>query len=318
MDMTPSPSNGRNGSADALVLIADDDLDIRELVALRLRNAGYEVITAENGEQALRLVDERTPDLLLLDVSMPGMDGLEVCRRVQHGGPTAPPVIFLTARAHPAGCLEGFDAGAVDYVTKPFRPAELLARVSAAIRAKAVRDAFAREATTDGLTAILNRRGLELRAEEAFDLARRYERPLACLMVDIDHFKRVNDTHGHRGGDAVLRQVAERIRSATRISDIVGRYGGEEFVLLLPETDEENAVLAAEKVRRQIADEPLLVASQTGAPATVELRVSVGVACFDVCTIDAAELISSADAALYQAKRLGRDRVVVSSRLAAA
>jgi diguanylate cyclase (GGDEF)-like protein len=313
-----STSNGRNGAAETLVLVADDDLDIRELVALRLRSAGYEVVTAENGRQALELVEGRMPDLLLLDVSMPVLDGLEVCRQVQDMGPTAPPVIFLTARAHPAGCLDGFDAGAVDYVTKPFRPAELLARVSAAIRAKAVRDAFAHEATTDGLTTLLNRRGLEIRAEEAVDLARRYSRPLACLMVDIDHFKHVNDTHGHRAGDAVLRQVAERIRATTRISDVVGRYGGEEFVLLLPETDEDGAILAAEKVRCEIADRPLPVTSQAGGEATVSLRASVGVACFDQRTFDAAELMSNADGALYQAKRLGRDRVVAASRLAAA
>ncbi len=303
-------------AAGPLVLVADDDLDIRELVALRLARAGYEVLTAEGGEEALRLIEEHDPDLLLLDVSMPVVDGLEVCRRVQELGPTAPPVIFLTARAQPGGCLEGFAAGGIDYVTKPFRTDELLARVQAAIRTKTVRDAFAYEATTDGLTALLNRRGLEARAEEAVALSRRYGRPLACLMVDIDHFKRVNDTYGHRAGDAVLRQVAERIRLATRISDIVARYGGEEFVLLLPETDEESAVIAAEKVRARIANEPLPVSN--GTDAAVELRVSVGIGCVDETTADAHELFSTADEALYRAKRLGRDRVVVASRLAAA
>jgi diguanylate cyclase (GGDEF)-like protein len=303
-------------AAGPLVLVADDDLDIRELVALRLESAGYEVLTAEGGEEALRLAAERLPDLLLLDVSMGAIDGLEVCRRIQELGPTAPPVILLTARAQIGDCLEGLEVGAVDYVTKPFRSHELLARVGAAIRTKSIRHAFAFEATTDGLTALLNRRGLSARAEEAVELSRRHRRALACLMVDIDHFKRVNDSHGRRAGDAVLRAVADRIRAATRVSDIVARYGGEEFVLLLPETDEPGAVRAAEKIRSAISGDPLSIAA--GSPEHVRLRVSVGVACFDEWTVDAHDLFSAADEALFQAKRLGRDRVVVASRLAAA
>jgi diguanylate cyclase (GGDEF)-like protein len=313
-----SVSSNGDGAPGALVLVADDDLDIRELVALRLRSAGYDVLTAENGEQALQAVEERRPDLLLLDVSMPGMDGLEVCRRIQEQGRTAPPVIFLTARAQPGGLLEGFEAGAVDYVTKPFRPSELLARVHSAVKSKAVRDVFAHEATTDALTALLNRRALEDRADEAVALARRYERPLGCLMVDIDHYKTVNDTHGHRAGDSVLRQVAERIRASTRLSDVIARYGGEEFVLLLPETDEEHSALTAEKVRQEIACQPMLVAGIDGAAVALDVRVSVGVASFHPRVADASELVASADRALYQAKRLGRDRVVVASPLAAA
>jgi diguanylate cyclase (GGDEF)-like protein len=301
----------------ATVLVADDDPDIRELVALRLRAAGFDVQLAANGEEALAMVAVRRPDLLVLDVAMPLVDGLEVCRRVQELGTDAPPVIFLTARAHPAGLLEGFEAGAADYVTKPFRPAELMARVQAALRAKAIRDAYAREATTDPLTGVLNRRGLDGRVAEVVGLARRYARPLACLMIDIDHFKRINDTYGHPAGDEVLRVLAERLRQHTRVSDVVARYGGEEFTVLLPETDEEHAVAAAEKVRREIAAAPVVVEFETG-PASIDLRASVGVASWNETMVGPAELFGAADQALYEAKRLGRDRVVVASQLAAA
>jgi diguanylate cyclase (GGDEF)-like protein len=298
-----------------LVLVADDDPDIRELVAMRLRAAGYDVVTARDGEEALSRAFEERPDLLLLDISMPGLDGLEVCRRIQRDGPTAPPVIFLTARAHPAGAVEGLEAGATDYVTKPFRPAELLARVNSALRAKAIRDAFAFAATTDDLTGILNRRGLDVRAEETVELARRYHRPLACLMIDVDHFKRVNDEHGHAAGDAVLRQIADRLRMTTRISDIVARYGGEEFVVVLPETAEDNAVVAAEKIRSEISSTPMELPGTAG---RLGVNVSIGVAEWAEPMVDALGLFAAADRALYQAKRLGRDRVAVAPRLAPA
>jgi two-component system, cell cycle response regulator len=203
-------------------------------------------------------------------------------------------------------------------VTKPFRPAELTARVGAAIESKTIRDALAREATTDGLTGILNRRGLELRAEEAVELARRYGRPLTCLMVDIDLFQAVNEAYGHLAGDAVLRHVASRLRATMRLSDVVARYGGDEFVLLLPETDLHDGGAAGEKIRRQIAAAPVIVGAEGGASAAVDPRVSIGVARFANEMRSAADLIDVADQALYEAKRLGRNRVVVFDHVAAA
>jgi len=296
-----------------LVLVADDDEDIRSLVALRLRKAGYGVVTAANGEEALRLAREVKPDLLLLDVSMPGMDGLAVCRELQASGGDAP-VIFLTARTHDTAALEGFAAGAADYVTKPFRPAELLARVHANLRAKAVRDALAHDATTDPLTGLLNRRGLESRAVETVALARRHGRPLTCLAIDLDHFKRINDTYGHAAGDAVLRAVAERLHRQTRVSDLAARFGGEEFVLLLPETEGDGGAIVGEKVRAACAADPVAYASPEG-HVSIPVTCSIGVACWRPGMGDPPDLFDEADRALYEAKRRGRNCVVLASGL---
>jgi len=299
-----------------LVLVADDDEDIRSLVALRLRRAGYEVVTAANGEEALRLVREAKPDLLLLDVSMPVMDGFAVCREIQAAqGAAAPPVIFLTARTHSTAALEGFAVGAADYVTKPFRPAELLARVHANLRSKAVRDALAHDATTDPLTGLLNRRGLDSRALEAVALARRHGRPLACLVIDLDHFKRVNDMYGHAAGDVVLQVVAERLHRQTRISDLAARFGGEEFVILMPETDADGAAVVAEKLRAFCEAEPVSYASPEGPVTTIPLTCSIGAAFWRPGMGEPSDLVDEADRALYEAKRRGRNCVVLASDL---
>jgi diguanylate cyclase (GGDEF)-like protein len=292
-----------------VILVADDDEDIRSLVALRLRKAGYEVVAAADGPEALHLAQEHDPDLLILDVSMPLLDGYAVCREVQALGATAPPVIFLSARTHDAGVLEGFEVGASDYITKPFRPAELLVRVQAALKMKALRDAFAYDASMDALTGVLNRRGLAARAGEAVAIARRHERPLACLILDLDRFKAINDSYGHAAGDRVLQETAQRIGSNVRASDIVGRYGGEEFLLLLPEANEDGGVAAAEKLRRVISATPIEVPTADG-PVLLTLEVSIGVAGWSDELVDAEALYAEADRALYEAKRRGRNCVV--------
>ncbi|MGH2371391.1 MAG: diguanylate cyclase, partial [Chloroflexota bacterium] len=305
------------------ILVADDDPDIRRLVARMLRVAGYAVSTAADGEDALRLARLDPPDLVMLDVSMPGYDGFSVCRSLQEDGRNAPPVIFLTALGSSGDRVEGLDAGAVDYVVKPYDRAELLARVRAALRSKVARDVLATEAATDGLTALLNRRQLGVRAAEAVLLARRHERPLACLMIDLDRFKRVNDTFGHLAGDAVWREVARRLRSVSRATDIAGRYGGEEFTLLLPETGADGAMVVAEKIRQTVAATPVQYVtyvtrdagpafpvgtngSQT--PWAIQVSVSLGVACFHPDMVRAEALFAAADEALYRAKALGGDR----------
>jgi len=294
------------------ILVADDDPDILFLLGRLLERDGYDVVKAPDGTEALRLARESRPDLLLLDVSMPGADGYSVCRELQADGPSAPPVIFLTANAHTSARVSGLDAGAVDYITKPFEPAELKARVRAALRTKEAKDALATEAATDALTGLLNRSQLEPRACQLVALARRHGHRLACLMIDLDHFKVVNDTYGHAAGDAVLVEAARRFRQVTRASDAIFRYGGEEFLALLPETDIEGAVTIAEKLRLALAVAPVVFAPEDGSIVAIPVRASVGAATWQDGLESAARLIAAADEALYQAKALGRDRVEVA------
>jgi len=296
----------------ARILVADDDQDIRELIQRVLEMAGYDVTAVASGTAVLETVPQVRPDLIVLDVSMPGADGYQVCRQLQSTGIAAPPVIFLTAHATTTDRVTGLDLGAVDYVVKPFEPAELTARVRAALRQKWTRDVLVAEAATDGLTGLLNRRELDARATELIALSRRHSRPLSCLMIDIDHFKGVNDTHGHAAGDEVLRQVAQRIRGASRSSDVSGRYGGEEFILLLPETDTSGAVAVAEKVRSVVAEAPVQAQRPEGGQVAIPVRVSIGVATREPAMMEPDALYAAADAALYQAKQSGRNRVMVA------
>jgi two-component system, cell cycle response regulator len=285
-----------------LVLIADDDGVTRAMVSSWLRRAGYDVVAACDGDEALEVATARLPDLLLVDVTMPGLDGYEVCRAVQAASAVPPPVIFLTAHAHTDARVAGLDAGAVDYVVKPFDMAELIARVRAALRTKAVRDGFIEQATRDGLTGLLNRREIDTQVAAAVCLAQRHERPLSCLMLDIDHFKQINDRLGHAAGDEVLRQAAARITSVCRASDVVGRYGGEEFVLLLPETLAADAITTGDKLRRVLSEAPIRWEG-----VEVPITASVGVALWGG-QMTPAGLYAAADHALYQAKELGRNR----------
>jgi diguanylate cyclase (GGDEF)-like protein len=239
---------------------------------------------------------------MLVDVTMPGLDGYEVCRAVQTASRVPPPVIFLTAHNQTTARVAGLDAGAVDYIVKPFAQAELIARVRAALRTKAVRDGFIEQATRDALTGLYNRREIDHLAEAAVKLAERHGRPLALLMADIDHFKQINDRYGHAAGDEVIRNVAERISSCCRESDVIGRYGGEEFILILPEASLEDALTTGDKLRRILSERPIPFESLT-IPATM----SVGAAAWQT-PMTASSLVAAADRALYQAKALGRNR----------
>jgi diguanylate cyclase (GGDEF)-like protein len=296
----------------SVILVADDDRVTRAMVTAWLTASGYQVIGAADGDEALALVREHDPDLVLVDVTMPGRDGYEVCAAMQAERRTPPPVIFLTAHGQTDARVAGLDAGAVDYIVKPFANEELVARVRAALRTKAVHDGLAETAARDGLTGVFNRRELDARAEQAVALASRHGRRIACLLLDIDHFKQINDTHGHAAGDAVLREVARRIVRASRLSDIVGRYGGEEFVVVLPETDARGAVAAADKLRSELAGSPI-AAGET----SITVRASVGAAEWSEAMGAPADLYAAADRALYRAKELGRDRTELHDPLAA-
>jgi two-component system cell cycle response regulator len=291
------------GLALPLVMVADDDDLTRAMLGSWLLGSGFGVVEARDGEEALRLAGQRAPDLLLVDLIMPGLDGYEVCRAIQADGKAPPPVIFITAHDETGRRDTGLDAGAVDFIVKPFEQEELIARVRGALRTKTVRDGLANQAAHDSLTGLLNRRELDARADEVVALAQRHGRPLSCLLLDLDHFKEVNDVHGHAAGDQVLRETGRRLATACRISDVVARYGGEEFVLLLPETPLEAAVVLADKLRSALSGTPF----GAGDPP-ITMRASIGVATLTAAMPAPSSLLAAADKALYRAKELGRDR----------
>jgi diguanylate cyclase (GGDEF)-like protein len=242
---------------------------------------------------------------------MPGLDGLEVCRRVRKRATPYAYVILLTARDRQEDVLTGLDAGADDFLTKPFDAVELRARLRSGERVLELQEAlFAAvealrdQATRDALTGLLNR-GLVLDGlARELHRADREERPLSIVVADLDHFKRVNDTHGHLAGDAALRQTADRMRSVLRGYDLIGRYGGEEFLVVLPGCDSACAAHVAERMREAVAGEPV-----DAAGARVTVTMSLGVACATEPGTDLFSLIKAADEALYLAKANGRNRV---------
>ena len=250
------------------------------------------------------------PRLAVVDWMMPGMDGLEVCRRIRQRTTPYAYVILLTARDRQEDVLTGLDAGADDFLTKPFDAVELRARLRSGERVLELQEAlFAAvealrdQATRDALTGLLNR-GLVLDGlARELHRAEREERPLSVVVSDIDHFKLVNDTHGHLAGDAALRQTADRMRSVLRGYDLIGRYGGEEFLVVLPGCAIDCAEQVAERIREAVAGEPV-----DAAGAKVSVTMSLGVACAEPGT-DVYSLIKAADDALYRAKDNGRNRV---------
>ncbi len=298
------------------ILVADDDRVTREYVGGLLRGNGMQVRTAPDGREALEIARGGEVDLVLLDVMMPGLDGIDCCRLIKSMTQESfLPVILLTAKSDPKSRVEGLRIGADDYLGKPFDERELLARVRGMLRIKKMHDEVrgARErleelSVRDEMTGLYNYRYLTTRLGEEFKRAERYKDPLACVMIDLDHFKRVNDGHGHDVGDAVLREVAVRLRQAVREIDVVARYGGEEFLLILPSTHFSGALTVSDRVWRAMRESPMR------GPSGVQLKVtlSAGVALYpsrDVRTKD--DLLKAADRALYQAKDDGRDRVCV-------
>jgi two-component system, cell cycle response regulator len=294
---------------DVHILIVDDHPDNVDLLKDRLEARGYGTLIARDGEEALAAVlsGRPIPDLILLDIMLPKMTGLEVARRVK-GNKDLPfiPIIMQTALDSTQDKVEGLDAGADDYITKPINFAELEARVRSLLRIKALQDEVERLSRTDALTEVDNRRYLEQRLEETFEHSRRMQEAFACVMCDLDKFKSVNDTHGHQAGDEVLRQLASLLKSAAREIDRVGRYGGEEFMLILPGANAEAAVAFAERVRKSVEDHTFAFDG-----GSVQRTISCGVASWPhhgITGIDA--LVRAADDALYVAKETGRNVVI--------
>jgi two-component system, cell cycle response regulator len=296
------------------VLVADDSGVVRAMLRRQLEARGLRVEEAADGHEALRACASLRPDVVLLDVDMPGLDGHSTLRRIRDdAGISDIPVVFLTARTSTEDVVTGLQLGAHDYLRKPFEPSELIARVSAALRVKSLQDQLRQRnaqlelvSRTDALTGVSNRRHLEERLQEMLSAARRHGQPSTVLVIDIDHFKSINDSLGHAGGDAVLRSVVERVARSVRREDVVGRWGGEEFLVLGAMTDVAAAGVLAERVREAVCAEPVRVDGGDDVAVTVSIGCAAGTEPPDT-------LLRRADVALYEAKAKGRNRVVVAA-----
>jgi diguanylate cyclase (GGDEF)-like protein len=290
------------------VLVADDSRVVREVLVRELGAAGWEVVPAGDGAEALDLCRQLAPDIVLLDIEMPRLNGYQVLAAMQRDAELAAiPVLFLTGRDSSSDVAEGLRRGAHDYLRKPFDTTELLARLDLARRMKRLQDELRarneeleRLATTDVLTGLHNRRSIQELLEAGVSRSVRHGTALSVLLVDVDHFKLVNDTHGHAAGDDVLRELSERLRTRLRREDSCGRWGGEELLVLLPDTTGSEAVALGQALRE-------LVAARAFTATGVGVTISVGVAAWDGESADG--LVQRADAALYEAKGAGRDAV---------
>jgi diguanylate cyclase (GGDEF)-like protein len=297
------------------ILVVDDNRDNVEIIATRLRFRGYDVIETTNGQEALHAVRTQKPDLILLDVMLPDIDGYEIARRIK-GADDLPfiPIILVTARDSTQDKVAGLDAGADDYLTKPINFPELEARVRSMLRIKALQDELEeknreleRLSISDGLTGLYNHRHIHGLLQEEFERADRTGERLTVAMFDLDRFKSVNDTHGHQAGDRVLEQFADILRETAREIDRLGRYGGEEFMVILPDTSIEDGVVFVERVRREVARHPFAI----GKDESISMTTSCGVSTYPHELIsDPETLVRLADEALYSAKATGRNRVV--------
>lgn len=299
------------------VLVAEDDPIFRRLLEIKLTMWGYNVIAAENGEAALRMLTvENHPRLALLDWMMPGMEGIEVCRKIR--GMMREPyiyIILLTSHQQDEDLVIGMEAGADDYITKPFKHSELRLRLRAGRRIielqnelLAARDKFRAKASYDSLTGILNHEEILRNLNHELERAERGGECVSVIMADIDFFKKINDTYGHLAGDSVLCSIAARMNSLIRTYDHIGRYGGEEFLIVLPECNSNQAAAFAERLLTCIGNENV---DTLEGPIPVTISLGTATNCKGQ-KLDAIQLIKAADVALYRAKENGRNRVEVA------
>jgi len=294
------------------ILIAEDDIISCRALEKNLQDWDYEVIVTKNGEEAWDIIKLGGIRLAILDWTMPKMDGLELCHKIRHEYQQEKSeyiyIILLTGRDLQEDIITGLSAGADDYMTKPFSYHELKVRIHNGVRIIALEDSRLKMANTDSLTQLWNRKKIMEILEEELNRNYREEKSVGVVMLDIDYFKKINDTHGHVAGDKVLIEVAFRLKKALRNYDKIGRYGGDELLIVLPNCDKIYVHSIGERLRKAICTEKI----ETGAGA-LTASISIGIS---VSTISskkpATDLIKESDQALYQAKEGGRNRVYVS------
>jgi len=297
------------------ICVIEDDADQLELLVNRLRRWNYSVIAAENAAEGLRLIHEQRPSILICDVCLPNMDGIELCSGVRADRTLDGIYIILSsAFDRRERKQKALHAGADEYLRKPYDADELKARIRNGLRLRKLQERLERAALTDGLTGLWNHSQFRERLEREFQRTRRYGGVVSLLMLDLDHFKAINDTYGHEVGNRILKATATHLKATARETDMVARYGGEEFVVICPETSPDEAVKLAERIRRAFSqrvvslDHPqLVVHASVGVASTEDARVT-----------SMSDLITLCDEALYCSKRHGRDRVTRSDQAAAA
>jgi putative two-component system response regulator len=319
------PAPEAAGPSSCTILVVDDDPVTCDKVRELISAAGHTVITAADGQEGLRLWQEHTPRVVISDWCMPEKDGVELCRDIRARSESAPVhFIMLTAHSDKSRLLDAYEAGINDFISKPFDFEELLARVRAGIRTATLQDELIRKAAgsralngqlatinsrlerlsvTDELTGLFNRRMAMVRLQEQWSLSERYGKPVTVAMIDIDHFKKVNDTYGHDVGDVILRQTASIFREQTRGTDVVCRVGGEEFLIIFPAQSIQEAAIAAERIRQKVESTIFAVAGKE-----LAVTVSIGLAMRRPQMQQFTDLLKTADQTLYAAKNTGRNR----------
>ena len=301
------------------ILVIEDSPTQAQLLELILKDEGYSVDVAFNGRDGIDKFEMLRSDLIILDVVLPDLDGFTVCRRLKKKMKQYIPILMLTSRNKVEDRVDGLELGADDYMVKPLEPQEFLARIKVLLRIKKLQDdlqgmlekereslaILKRVALVDHLTEVYNRHYFSEVLSAEFEKARRYRNPLACIMVDVDHFKRFNNLHGHDVGDWVLKETAALLKKHLRHADILARYGGDEFVVLQPMTEESAAVNTANRLCLAVSNK--VWESDVG---NLDITISMGVAALDDPSLchSGMELIKRADEALFRAKELGRNR----------
>jgi two-component system cell cycle response regulator len=306
--VTDFPPISRTEEQRPTVLIVDDSQDVHRLLRLNLKNEELEFISAYDGEEGLAAAQKHIPSLIILDLDMPGLDGVSVLKQLKECAATQQiPVIVLSGQQNPADKVATFDLGAIDFVTKPFEMTELRVRVRSALRMQQLVQMLAQRAQIDGLTGLWNRTFFDRRWSEEHARCMRHGHPMSVALLDLDHFKSVNDNYGHPVGDMVLQTIAKILQRESRQSDLACRYGGEEFALLMPDTRTEDAVAVCDRIRKAVEQ------ARWAREPDLRVTVSIGVAgCSAPCPVSAEQWVEEADRNLYAAKRTGRNTIIAA------